>query len=433
MTADARSSRFALAGLLALAFALRLIYGLAQDPAAPFGRGGDSWWYLANGAALVTGAGPADVPVDLARLPTPPGYLVLVGLAQAAAPGQAAIAVIIFAQAALAVLMIWACARIAWRLTGRRGAVLLTAALLAVSPALIVETAQVASETLYMALVALGLLLYIEACERRQPGPALAWLGLSGAALGLAALTRAPILLFPLGLALHLLIFFGWRRGGRAALALLAAFVFTVGTWTAYNLARWNRFIIAGEGFAAFLYVGATGWESPQAVDARIGSAEGGADSQTFIAAAGGAIAADPAGYAARRLAELAGAVLQPHGTAYFPGPSLRDLAVGWWGTDRTLAGLAALAQADAFWPKLLIYVFQFGGAAAAVFGLWRARRRPRPLLVLLGFIAYTLLIHVALLALPRYIFPSVIALAPLASAAVFAPSAPLPRVQDRS
>ncbi len=410
----------ALGALALLALVLRLIAGLPLDPLAPYVRGGgDSWWYLANGDALVNARFAPGISTDLSTLPTPPGYVFAVGLAQAIAPGAGAVLLIRAVQAVLGTVIVLCCGGLALLLTGRRGAALLTAGLLAVSPAFMLETTQITSETLYMALIAAGLLAY--ACAVTGARRRTALLIGAGAAFGLAGLVRAPILLFPVGLALHWLIFVR-ARGWRGVALLLAAYVLTLGTWTAYNLVRYERFVISGGGFAAFVYIGATGWDDPEAVDARLGSTEGGASSAEFLDQAGAVIAADPIGYLERRAGELAGAILQPHGTAYYPGESIRDLALAWWRDDRTPAGLLALTGADAFAPKLALYLFHYLGAALAAVGLWRARRSSRIALLLVGFIAYTLLVHLPLLALPRYIFPTAIALAPLASAAWFPP-----------
>jgi hypothetical protein len=419
MRADRRFP-LAFAAIALLALGLRLLAALPLDPLAPYVRGGgDSWWYLANGDALVNARFAPGISTDLSTLPTPPGYVFAVGLAQAVAPGAGAVQIVRAAQAALGTAIVVCCGGLAWLLTRRRGAALLTAGLLAVSPAFVLEAGQITSETLYMALVAAGLLAYTRAVT--TPHRRAAALVGAGMAFGLAGLVRAPILLFPFGLALHWLIF-ERARGWRGAGLLLTAYILTLGIWTAYNLAQYGRFVISGGGFAAFVYIGATGWDDPEAVDARLGSTEGGASSGEFLDQAGAVITADPLGYAARRAAELAGAILQPHGTVYYPGESIRELAVGWWRDDRTPGGLLALTGAEAFAPKLALYLFHYLGAGAAAVGLWRARGNPRVVLVLIGFVVYVVLVHLLLLALPRYIFPTAIALAPLASAALFAP-----------
>jgi hypothetical protein len=68
---------------------------------------------------------------------------------------------------------------------------------------------------------------------------------------------------------------------------------------------------------------------------------------------------------------------------------------------------LIALTQADAFWPKLALYVFHFTGILVGLAGMVLTRARWRVTLPLIGFILYTTLIHLVLTALPRYIFPT--------------------------
>lgn len=414
-----------LAALLAAALIVRLIFGLAQDPVAPFERqGGDSWWYLVNGDALVSGRSPDDVKVDPSRLPTPPGYLLLLGGAQALfGPSAGAVIAVRVVQAALSTLICWCGWRIAYRLTGREAVGLLAALILTVSPAFIIESASILSETLYMALLALGLTASVELIARALADPqragALRQATLAGAWFGLAALTRAPILLFPVGVAIHLLIVFGLRRGWRHVLVLLVVYAAVVSTWTFYNAARWGRWVIAADGFAAFLYVGATGWEGPQAVDERLGSTDGGASDQQFIDAAAQSITADPLAYVRRRSLELVEAFLQPHGTVFFGGESLRDLALRWLREDRSLDGLLAVFRADAFAQKALLYIFHFGALFFGMVGMWRTRRNWRISLILIGVIVYTLLVHLFLLALPRYLFPTALCWILFAAAAL--------------
>jgi hypothetical protein len=129
--------------------------------------------------------------------------------------------------------------------------------------------------------------------------------------------------------------------------------------------------------------------------------------SGNYAQAAQNLIRQDPLGWVKRRVTELAGAYLQPHGTTLFPGESLRDLGLRWLREDRSLAGLAALTQGDAFWPKLALYLFHYAAMIGGVAGMWLERRRWRIALPMIGFVAYLTLIHLALLALPRYLFPN--------------------------
>jgi len=419
--------------ILLLALALRLAAGLSQDAAVVYAdAGGDATWYLANGYALASGFDdgrlpgynpqlyPDGYPIRLRSLPTPPLYLLFVGLPQMLFAPEAAIIVIRVIQALLGAVTCFFAYRLACVVSGDRRAGLITAGVLAVSPAFVLETAQITTETLYIFLIAAALLLYVELVNRRAFHPTSAtpstfWpLVLVGVLLGLATLTRAVLLLFPLGLALHLLLVAGMRSGLRRAALLLAVYGLVVGSWTVYNLARWNRFIIAGEGFAAFLYIGATGqgWQGGDATDEAL--AEQGAlppeteDQQAiYLENAQALIRSDPLGYLQRRIGQLANAHLQPHGTLLFGGAGIKELIGDWLREERTLSGLAALAQSPGFWPKLALYLLHYAGLILGLAGLWLMRRRWPVVLPLAGFMLYVPLIHLALDAIPRYIFPT--------------------------
>ena len=73
------------------------------------------------------------------------------------------------------------------------------------------------------------------------------------------------------------------------------------------------------------------------------------------------------------------------------------------------MGGLVAITGIEGFWPKLIVYLVQYVGLLAGLLGLWRTRRRWRLTLPLAGFILYTLLIHLVLEAIPRYIFPTLL------------------------
>jgi 4-amino-4-deoxy-L-arabinose transferase-like glycosyltransferase len=403
-----------LLAIIILGLALRLLHGLSQDPLAPYSaQGGDTIWYLANGYALVndlpSGSQVRGYPVDIARLTTPPVYLLLIGIPQVAFDEAGAILVIRALQAFLSAATIAFAAGLAGRLAGPR-AMLIAAAAVAFSPVFILEAADIRTETTYLFFVTGGLWAYVEALCRPHPAR---WLAAAAVLFGLATLTRAVFLLFPLLLAVHwLMAQRGQPRRSRwpmGAALLIGLYALLVSTWTIYNLARWERFVVAGEGLPAFLYLGATGWEDPEAVDRRLVDTPDGPAQADFLSGTEAAINADPLGYAHRRLGELAGAYLQPHGTLFFPGPGLRELALGWLRDDRSPGGLAALAGEESFWPKLALYLLHFSAILLGLLGMWRTRQRWRISLPLAGFIAYTTLIHLILLALPRYLFPTLI------------------------
>lgn len=448
--------------ILALALALRLLYGLAQDPLVPYGpTGGDDPWYLANALALVTDAPPGTtingIQTYVVALGQPPVLFLVAGIPQALLPPGPAVQVLRAVQALATTAVAFFAFGLAVRLVeglpaahARRAhlAGLVAALALALSPALIIEAAQVKTESLFVFFVTGGVWAFVEALnltsrhtrenvEARHalplppnpPSPASHalplprnpsspfgqrewfWWLLAGVLLGLATLTRAVFLAFPLALVVFALFALGWRAGWKRALLLLAVYAAVVLSWTAYNLVRYQRLVVAGEGFASFVYLGAAGWDGPEQVDQRLsetlGEPENGSWNQgDFLNAAGSTIGADLPGYLARRLGELGDAILQPHNVPVFGGESLRALVAQWWAGGRSLNGLAAVAQADAFWPKLLLYVVHYAGlllGAAGVFLTWRSWRAGLPML---GYIGYTLLVHLFLLALPRYVFP---------------------------
>jgi hypothetical protein len=107
------------------------------------------------------------------------------------------------------------------------------------------------------------------------------------------------------------------------------------------------------------------------------------------------------------RLKELASAYLQPHNTNRLKGKSIRSAAVDWVRDDRTLSGLIDLTRIGSFWPKLLLYVFHFGGLLFGAAGMWVKRREWRSLFPVYAIIFYFTGIHLVLLALPRYLFPT--------------------------
>jgi hypothetical protein len=415
------------------AFIVRMIVAFASDPASVYVVGrGDNAWYLANGYALITGQQPTTMITDVSRLASPPLYFIVVGVPQAIFDPIPAIYAIWTLHAIMGAATCAFAAGIAHRLTAQtghgRGAAALTAWALALHPALIVEAGQIVTETTFILLLTAGVwgLLSAHAPPLRTKGRGMPdvpplnamerGLGsevFSAVCFGLATLTRAVLIPFPLlviafaVLARHITV----RRA--AIFALIYAL--TVGSWTAYSLVRWDRFVIAGEGLPAFIYLGAAGWDDPTTVDAQLlesggATADAGGDLQRdFVGAAGATIAADLVGYIQRRAGEWTAAVLQPHGTTALPGRSLRDLVADWARTDRSVDGLIALTRGDSFWIKLALYMVHYGGLVFGGIGLIRLLRRRETrirALITAAPVAYFSAVHLVLYALPRYLFP---------------------------
>ncbi len=409
--------------ILALALLLRLAFGLAKDPLLPYyDLGGDSLWYLGTAYAIVTDTPPQGSASDGANLTPPPLYFLLIGIPQALlSPAGAVMAIRVF-QAILGTATCYFAYRLALLLTKRTSAGLIAAGALAISPAFIIEAAQILTETTYIFLIAGGMWLYLESFGRHDKGGVrtgapetrpdavpdpqsrrggLALLLIAAALFGLATLTRAVLLAFPLALAAYLLI---TRQSWRRAALFLLVYGLVVSTWTVYSLARWNRFVIAGNGLEAMFYIGATGWSGPQGTDQQLAEVSPELD---YTEGAQAAIGQDPLGWIRRRVGELAGAYLQPHGTTFYPGESLRDLALQWLREDRSVRGLIALTRGDAFWPKLVLYGMHYAALIVGLAGMWVYRRRWQIALPMIGSIAYLTLVHLLLLALPRYLFPN--------------------------
>ena len=407
-----------LPSLILLALLLRLGAGLGLDHALGYrSDGSDAPWYLAHGLALVTGFDEGHLPgfllddypdgpyITLKGLQPPPLYLLFVGVPQALFPREVAVLLVRMAQALLGAASVWLVWRLARATCSDERVAFCAAAALAISPAFILEATRISTETLYVFLLLAALTLY---SARRDH------VVHAGLLLGLATLTRAVLLLFPLGLVLHLLLVDGGRRGLKRALLLLAVYGLVVGSWTLYNLARWDRFVIAGEGLAAFFYIGALdgGWQGSAETDRQLIGDTGtlpedpAARQAAYLQGAQQHINADPAGHVVRRLRELAAALLQPHGTGNVDGPPLRNMALDWLREGRSPPALQ-WAATEGFWPRLLIYCLHFGGLTAGLAGLWLTRSRWRQTLPLAAFIAYTLSLHFILHAIPRYLFPT--------------------------
>ncbi len=411
MTPLTRSERRWLIALLAVALILRVAYSLSLDAREPYtDQGGDARWYLDVGYRFIAG----EVGVVV---PSGPVYLLFAGAWQRLlGQGAGAILAIRVTQALLSVATVYFAYLIARRLGESARAGLIAAGILAVSPVFVLEQAQILTETLYVALVMGGLALALPVIARlRGMGPVRAGaLALAGAVFGLATLTRAVFLLYPVALALFI-AWLGGRQSLRAVALLLAVYAAVVLSWTAYNWVRFREVVIGAQGITSFAYMGARGWTGPQGLDAQLLEDAPERASQdpllndrdpALVEGTWRAISGDPLGYAWRRVSELGGAYLQPHGTVLFPGESVKELARGWLADGRTFEGLIRVLRADWFAPKLALYLFHYATLALGVAGIWLTRRRWTLAAPLAGFIVYLTLIHLVLMVTPRYLFP---------------------------
>ena len=408
--ADALSQRRLLIIILIVAAALRLGYVLSQDFDAYYGRGGgDTVWYLQNGYTLVTGQDPTGRH-DVSTLSTAPLFLVFVGIWQAILSPHAAMIAILVSQALMGIAVVYFSFGLGYRLTNDPRVGLVAAGVLAISPQVVLETARVLTESLFIFMMMAGLWLYAARVMKQNKTRSLILSAvLTGIAFGLATLTRAVFLLFPIGLVLHL-FFIHRARWLRLALVLLVSYALTISTWTVYNLVKWNRLVIGGEGVWGFLYQGATHKASPTELDASLNVTPENADAQRTEAMQEGVkdtILKNPFGWMQHRVNELASAYLQPYNTNRLKGKSIRSATVDWVRDDRSLGGLIDLTRIGSFWPKLLLYVFHFGGLLFGAAAMWVKRREWRSLFPIYAIIFYFTGVHLVLLALPRYLFPT--------------------------
>jgi len=229
-------SKLALCIILIVALVLRLGYSLTQDALTPFDRaaGGDAWWYLEYSYRQI-------VDVRMEPLSTAPLYVIVVGgvrwllqpesigpVLLAAPPGggldvvsvpgvpvPTAVIVIRVLQSLLSTATVYFVYRIGRAVTGDVRAGLLAAGVMAISVAMLVSAAEAQAETLYLFWLCAALMLYVELSSKdyhyNRP---VGWLAVTGGLLALATLTRAALLLFPVGLLIHAALVV-WRNRSR--------------------------------------------------------------------------------------------------------------------------------------------------------------------------------------------------------------------------
>ena len=129
--------------LLIIGLLLRVIYTLGvQTDAIYSGTGGDRGWYLANGIGLWSGQEHGyvfGVTFYASRIPTAPLYLIFVGFCQLFAVGEPALIIIRLVQALSGTATIYFAYRLSKSITQDERAALMTAAVIALNPAFIIE------------------------------------------------------------------------------------------------------------------------------------------------------------------------------------------------------------------------------------------------------------------------------------------------------
>ena len=428
---------------------LRLGYALAQPTVHLFygGDGGDSAWYLANGWGFFSGQEHGwirGIGFYLSAIPTPPFYILYAGFFQQVLPlpEHETIVMMRLIQCVIGIATAYPAYRLGTVIAADVRVGTVAAALIAFHPALVIEPANIATETFYIFFAVVGLWLYIEyvirADEADSPNrlsPALA-IVLTALAFGLAVLTRAVFLLFPIGIAIHM-VMVGYRGRMRVwlgrSLLLLVVYAAMASTWTVYSLGMWGRLIIISDQFMPALWRGAvTGDGSPALNDALLlenaaAAPPDGCETDckfhhataTYVEQITESVNDGLGRFFLLRFEEWAAAILQPHGTTPLGSVSIRDSARDWLHSDRTAGGFLQLTQIEGFAVKLAVWLFHYAAIVFGLAGMWLSRRSWRMTLALAGFAGYTVLAHFFLLALPRYLFPIEIPLLIFASAAM--------------
>lgn len=237
-----RRYRAWLLGLLFVAFALRLAWALyaARNPVEL----NDPHIYLAQARGIAAGEGYRQID----GLPTayfPIGYPAFLAAITwfvdhsplTSVPRTAAVV-----QAVLGTISVWLVWRIAASLLGRRTA-LGAAGIVAVFPGLLLYSAPLLSETLFVTLE-LAAIAFLLAAPWTAEAPSWRRLAGFGVLTGLAALVRPQSLVLVLALAAALaLTRVGWRRSLAAGCVAFAAAVLVIVPWTARNAITMKAFV----------------------------------------------------------------------------------------------------------------------------------------------------------------------------------------------
>ncbi|HEY4721067.1 MAG TPA: glycosyltransferase family 39 protein, partial [Anaerolineae bacterium] len=358
-----RRMRIALIAILLLALALRLHWVLVADPSPKLG-GGDAPFYLMLGKNLAIGA-PTPETWSIIVGPVYPIYLSFFYLLL---PENLVVQAARLGQAALDMLMCLTAFDLARRIFDARVG-LLTALILALDLRFIVQAGAFNTETIFIFLAVLGVWLFVAA--RAAQGNRLWGYAGSVVILLLSALTRPAALPLPVLLIASLLLPRPTRTqmiaAGLIAGVGMAGFVI----YAVRNYQATGQITIISDGLAANFWMGSRSdgqWHGIVEFEKeREGLRERHNGRHAYIEDALQTIVGDPAAYVRLLFVKVTAAYLQPHGTVTFSGESLKELAMK---AVRGQIGIADLVSAEAFWPKLYIYIFHFSGLIGGLIGV---------------------------------------------------------------
>jgi hypothetical protein len=180
-----------------------------------------------------------------------------------------------------------------------------------------------------------------------------------------------------------------------------------VAPWAVRHYLLYGNLQLVGTSAASHFWLGAINdgqWEGLEVFLAeKLAIAGGDPNNPPYLQAALAVIAENPGRFLQLLALKLARAYVQPNGTVFFAGPSLKAM-LGEVVAGRS--GVGALLADATFWPKLTMYAFHFGTIGLGLAAVWRNRARWReilpPVLAIAGFSGAYMLLTI----IPRYIFP---------------------------
>jgi 4-amino-4-deoxy-L-arabinose transferase-like glycosyltransferase len=389
--------------ILGAGAAARLAIVLALDPHL-WVAGSDTPFYVDQGWRLARGISPLFSSVA-------PAFTWLIAAAWAWFPKSAPpaspeaipvalLTVVRIVQVALSLGMVASAVVLARRWSDSGRGALVTCAGLALGPAFVLEPFRVLTESLFLCLLYLGLLLFSTA-RREGSGKLIA----AGCVLGLAALVRPVVMGLPVALAAGYWLTADRPERRRRALAFLLVFAAMLAPWSLslhHHTGSWLP-----SGLAANVWIGAVGdgrWHGRDATDVQRDHFVAGPDD--YLGETLNTIREAPIRWLLLRARNLGAALAQPHFASDVPGPSTKQAVARWWRRDRTPEALLSLLSAPPVVLKLALYAAHWCALLGGLAGLLRWRRRWRELLPLWAVILYFPSVHVVLTALPRYLLP---------------------------
>jgi 4-amino-4-deoxy-L-arabinose transferase-like glycosyltransferase len=398
-----RQTRLALIAVVSLALAVRLWWVLVVVP-SPDIAGGDGPFYLKMGRAILE----QGLTTAITMMGTSgPLYPLFFASLYTVLPEDAIMPAARVAQAVMDVLMCGIAFDLGRRVFDARVG-LITGLAIALDLRFITQAGAINTETLFTLLLVSSVWVFVIA--RAAENDRRKWAGyvVANALFLLATFTRAIAIGLPVLFAgLALLPKPTPAQLKRAAL-VVGAGALIIGGLTAWTYATTGRIVVISSGLDIQFWMGSRldgQWHGAEAFEQeRAYLIAENPENPPYLRDTFQTIARDPVAYVVLLFRKAAAAYLQPHGTVAFPGESLKELTIA---TLRGQITIADLINGEAFWPKLIIYIFHFASVAGGLIGLWLARRDWLKVLPLALPIIYFTAVYTPLVIIPRYVFPT--------------------------